>query len=106
MIVAVFVWYNIPDSPGTAKFLTRRQRKVAQLRLRKEKDVKQEEGQSGLKIKEILQTLVDPKVYVTAVRFSLRRYYSLLTWSCQAMFFSCNVAFSSLPPFLPTIVQQ
>ncbi|MCJ1477725.1 hypothetical protein MMC13_006398 [Lambiella insularis] len=89
MVVAVFAWYNIPDSPGTARFLTQRQKRVAQLRLRGEKDVKRGSEKPGLKIKEVLQTLADPKVYVTA-----------------AMFFGCNVAFSSLPPFLPTIVQQ
>ncbi|MCJ1403690.1 hypothetical protein MMC11_006913 [Xylographa trunciseda] len=90
MIVAVFVWHYMPDSPGTAKFLTQRQKKVARLRLRKEKDTKQEFSEkSGLKMKEILQTLADPKCYITA-----------------AMFFSCNVAFSSLPPFLPTILKE
>jgi len=38
---------------------------------------------------EITQTLQDPKSYLTA-----------------AMFFSCNVAFSSMPVFLPTIIQE
>ncbi|MCJ1385345.1 hypothetical protein MMC17_008467 [Xylographa soralifera] len=90
MIVAVFAWYHMPDSPGAAKFLTQRQKKVARLRLRKEKYTKQESSEvSGLKIKEILQTLADPKCYISA-----------------AMFFSCNVAFSSLPPFLPTILKE
>ncbi|MCJ1417749.1 hypothetical protein MMC32_004094 [Xylographa parallela] len=90
MMVAVFAWYHMPDSPGTAKFLTQRQKNVARLRLRKEKYTKQESSEvSGIKMKEIFQTLADPKCYVTA-----------------AMFFSCNVAFSSLPPFLPTILEE
>lgn len=90
VVVAVFVWIYIPDSPGTAVFLTRQQRKIATQRLSKEKD---SHGQSmekgGLNWREIWQTLADPKCYVTA-----------------AMFFSCNVAFSSLPVFLPTIIEE
>ena len=69
MIVAVFAWYHLPDSPGTVKFLTQRQKKVARLRLRKEKSTKQESSEVyGLEMKEILQTLADPKCYITAVR--------------------------------------
>ena len=72
MMVAVFAWYHMPDSPGTAKFLTQRQKNVARLRLRKEKYTKQESSEvSGIKMKEIFQTLADPKCYVTAVRSQL-----------------------------------
>lgn len=90
VIVAVFVWFYIPDSPGTAVFLTRQERKVASQRLGKEKDVHGRTAENGgLDWREILQTLADPKCYITA-----------------AMFFSCNVAFSSLPVFLPTIIEE
>ena len=90
VVVAVFVWIYIPDSPGTAVFLTRQERKVATQRLSKEKDVQgQSTEKGGLNWREILQTLADPKCYITA-----------------AMFFSCNVAFSSLPVFLPTIIEE
>ncbi|KAF2838805.1 MFS general substrate transporter [Patellaria atrata CBS 101060] len=101
VLVAVFAWSFIPDSPGTAKFLSKRERKVAALRLRnetvqdkKEQPVIDEKGDRGnknrrLDFSEILQTLADPKCYVTAM-----------------MFFSCNVAFSSLPVFLPTIIKD
>ncbi|MCJ1296259.1 hypothetical protein MMC34_007825 [Xylographa carneopallida] len=69
MIVAVFAWYHLPDSPGTVKFLTQRQKKVARLRLRKEKSTKQESSEVyGLEMKEILQTLADPKCYITALQ--------------------------------------
>ncbi|KAI9872930.1 MAG: hypothetical protein M1830_001047 [Pleopsidium flavum] len=90
VLIAVFAWIYIPDSPGKAVYLNRRERKVAKLRLRKGYGM---EGQStekrGLKWREIAQTLLDPKCYFTAM-----------------MFFSCNVAFSSLPVFLPTIMNE
>ncbi|KAI9821665.1 MAG: hypothetical protein M1827_002246 [Pycnora praestabilis] len=90
VIVAVFVWMYVPDSPGTAVYLTRREKKVAKLRLRNEKQFEGSgDNKRGLKLKEILQTLADPKCYLTAL-----------------MFFSCNVAFSSLPVFLPTIIND
>ena len=69
MIVAVFAWYYIPDSPGTARYFTRREREVATRRLRKEKTTEAETGQkTGLNFREIAFTLADPKCYFTAVR--------------------------------------
>ncbi|KAL9129055.1 MAG: hypothetical protein Q9217_002395 [Psora testacea] len=90
VVVAVFVYLHIPDRPGQAKYLTARERKVAKLRLRKEQDTSSREIQKyGLNWSDVRQTLVDPKAYLTA-----------------AMFFCCNVAFSSLPVFLPTIIEE
>lgn len=88
IIVSVFVFLYIPDNPETARYLTRREQKVAKLRLRKETSGK-EAGTRGLKWSEIRETLIDPKSYLTA-----------------AMFFCSNVAFSSLPVFLPTIIKE
>lgn len=89
VLVAVLAWHVIPDGPGKAKFLTKREKKVACLRLRREKDPKAETGKRGIKWREILQTLIDPKSYLTAV-----------------MFFCTNMAFSSMPVFLPTIIRD
>ena len=105
VIVAVFVYRNIPDSPEEASYLTARERKVARIRLRKEKDV----GGKGW-WNEIRGALTDPKCYLTAVSAPqlfasfLARGQRLMTG--QAMFFCCNVAFSSLPVFLPTIIEE
>ncbi|KAJ5690504.1 hypothetical protein N7462_004896 [Penicillium macrosclerotiorum] len=88
VIVAVFAWILIPDSPGCARFLTRRQRVVARLRLEKSGSEYQPEAK-GFNWREILRTAADPKAYMAAV-----------------MFFSCNVAFSSMPVFLPTIIKD
>lgn len=98
VLVAVWAWDFVPDGPGVAKWLTPRQRKVAVLRLRQEKEDEEEEllnekhtgnRRSKVNFREVLQTLKDPKCYLTAF-----------------MFFSCNVAFSSMPVFLPTIIHD
>lgn len=66
IVVSVFVFLYIPDNPETARYLTRREQKVARLRLRKETTGKQS-GRDGLKWSEIWETLIDPKSYLTAV---------------------------------------
>lgn len=48
-----------------------------------------DEEKSGIKWGEIWSTLKDPKCYLTA-----------------SMLLCCNVAFSSLPVFLPTIIKE
>ena len=92
VIVAVSAWSYIPDSPRTARFLDPAEKKIAELRLH-DSSVTSDKSRSiagpGLQWKEIGRTLLDPKSYITAM-----------------MFFSCNVAFSSLPPFLPTIIKD
>ena len=99
-IVAVAVWRFLPDGPDSASFLSRREKQVALLRLEYEQDSQANgatskekadpapDSHSRLKLRDILATLRDPKCYLTA-----------------AMFFSCNVAFSSMPVFLPTIIR-
>lgn len=98
VLVAVWAWDFIPDGPGVVKWLSPRQREVAVLRLRQEKDSEiEDENEKAhyasraprVNFREVLQTLKDPKCYLTA-----------------SMFFCCNVAFSSMPVFLPTIVRD
>lgn len=99
-VVAVWAWWWLPDAPSTARWLSVRERKVAALRMRKEGDSdsmsEKTSTQSTLprhkqkfKWNEVLKTLKDPKAYLTA-----------------GMFFCCNVAFSSMPVFLPTIINS
>ena len=75
LIVAVVAWYQIPDSPGTARFLNKREKRVARLRLREEEDTKKETSREKNKLEwhEIGQALTDPKCYITAVRPSVSR---------------------------------
>lgn len=103
VVVAAWAWELIPDSPGTAGFLSPRLRDVAMMRLMQENEAHDEdefddnmekheflaEKKMGVNIREVFQALMDPKCYLTAL-----------------MFFSCNVAFSSLPVFLPTIIRD
>ncbi|RII16893.1 hypothetical protein CUC08_Gglean003341 [Alternaria sp. MG1] len=96
VLIAVWAWDFVPDGPGPAKWLSPRQREIAVMRLRSEKeseDQDEEKYQSGrrgrVNFHEVLQTLKDPKSYPTAL-----------------MFFSCNVAFSSMPVFLPTVIRD
>lgn len=98
-LVAAWAWFWIPDSPGTARWLNPREKKIATLRMRKEAaaNAGSEKGtvhsnvpryKRKFKWDEVLNTLKDPKSYLTA-----------------GMFFCCNVAFSSMPVFLPSIVE-
>jgi MFS family permease len=98
VLVAVWAWDFVPDGPGLAKWLSPRQREVAVMRLRSEKASENNEEdekyhsrqrRGRVNFHEVLQTLKDPKCYLTAL-----------------MFFSCNVAFSSMPVFLPTLIRD
>ena len=106
IVVSVFVFLYIPDNPETARYLTLRERKVARSRLRKE-TVGGEAEKRVLKWSEVRETLIDPKSYLTAVCMILKwEKLWCADWCPQAMFFCSNVAFSSLPVFLPTIIKE
>lgn len=88
VIVSVIAWNVIPDSPQTASYLTKREKKVARLRLRSSApDTTQEKPTRGVRIKEALSVLKDP-----------------VAWLPASMFFLTNMAYSSLPVFLPKIL--
>ncbi|ODM19630.1 hypothetical protein SI65_04615 [Aspergillus cristatus] len=91
VVVAVFAWALIPDSPEKAHFLAPRERMVAELRLQRNRKAGtyQDPQKRKFNWQEVKKTLADPKAYITAF-----------------MFFSCNIAFSSMPVFLPTIIQD
>ena len=102
MVVAVWAFSFVPDSPATVEWLTPRERRVAVLRLRQEKetvDDKDDDGDdddyankaptSTLDLHQILHTLLSPRTHLSA-------------W----MLFSANVAFGSIPIFLPTIIHS
>lgn len=89
VMVAFVAFYVLPDSPSTTRYFTVRQQRVAELRLEEESDAPHENIVHGIKFSDVLATALDPKAYFTAL-----------------MFFSANVAFSSLPVFLPTILSD
>lgn len=77
ILVAVWAWDFVPDGPGVAKWLTPRQREVAVLRLRQEKEDEEKDevqkeyargtSRRGVNLGEVFQTLKDPQCYLTAV---------------------------------------
>ncbi|KAK4181950.1 major facilitator superfamily domain-containing protein [Triangularia setosa] len=81
ILIAPLAFSTIPDSPSTAPFLTPRQKKIARFRLPKSTPSSSSTGSSGL------IALKDPVAWVTSLII-------LLT----------NLAYSSLPAFLPTIL--
>ena len=79
LVVAVFAWMIVPDSPGTSRFLTPRLKRVAELRLGASKvDIHE---RKSFEWKEVTRTLLDPKSYLTAV-------------SIYHMLESCSLPFS------------
>ncbi|KAL4945645.1 hypothetical protein BDV06DRAFT_184175 [Aspergillus oleicola] len=86
LVAAVLAWCFLPDHPSTARFLTEEEKDVARARsLRRSGEGERVEG---VDMKELGRTLLDVKPWITAF-----------------MYFSCNVSFSSLPVFLPTILE-
>ncbi|RDW93745.1 putative MFS transporter [Aspergillus mulundensis] len=87
LVAAFLAWFYLPDHPSSARFLTEEEKDVARARsLRRSGEGERVEGVNW---KELAQTLLDVKPWITAF-----------------MYFSCNVSFSSLPVFLPTILED
>ncbi|KAK4121734.1 MFS general substrate transporter, partial [Parathielavia appendiculata] len=82
ILIAALAWRIIPDSPQTAPYLTHREKKVARLRLQPEQPGPHHKPPATLAV------LTDPVAWLTA-----------------AILFLANLAYSSLPVFLPTILR-
>lgn len=70
VLVAVFAWILIPDSPESARFLEPRERLVAKLRLGETRSDYHGPDSRKFNWREVVKALADPKSYVTAVRGS------------------------------------
>ncbi|KAF2853798.1 pantothenate transporter liz1 [Plenodomus tracheiphilus IPT5] len=86
VVMAAVAFFFLPDSPEKARFLTEEEKVVA--RARGVQQVGTESRNGTVNLKEMLEGLVDVK-----------------GWILGLMYFSGNVAFSSLPVFLPTILK-
>ncbi|GAA5990537.1 hypothetical protein JCM10908_003120 [Rhodotorula pacifica] len=84
--MAVIAFCFLPDKPTKARFLNERQREIARLRTARDGETGRE---GSLKLAGVIEGLKDIKV-----------------WICALMYFSCNVSYSSLPVFLPTILKE
>ncbi|KAF2195083.1 MFS general substrate transporter [Zopfia rhizophila CBS 207.26] len=87
VVMAAVAWVFLPDSPEKARFLNEDEKRVAKARGVHQAGAGTRVG--GVNIKELGQGLLDPK-----------------GWILGLMYFSCNVSFSSLPVFLPTILKE
>lgn len=71
VIFAVMAWYQIPDSPGTARYLNSREKNIARLRLGRREGSSKHKAASTEKSKldwlEIREALTDSKCWITAV---------------------------------------
>ncbi|KAG6008020.1 hypothetical protein E4U54_008758 [Claviceps lovelessii] len=113
VLASVKAWSVIPDGPDSASYLTEREKTVARLRLRHQHHHHPQQDstfsststfssssasrgfrnhnskQHGIRPHELLAVLLDP-----------------IAWITSAMFFLTNMAYSSLPVFLPKIMTQ
>ncbi|MCJ1316452.1 hypothetical protein MMC15_001773 [Xylographa vitiligo] len=87
ILLAPVVFFFLPDSPDKARFLTEDEKLIA--KARGVRQVGTHERIGGVVWKDIGLCLLDP-----------------IAWFTALMYFSCNVSFSSLPVFLPTILQD
>ncbi|KAI5919658.1 major facilitator superfamily transporter [Camillea tinctor] len=89
IILAFVAFWYMPDTADTAHFLNEEEREVARIRAIQQTGSEGASRVGHVDFKEILVSLKDPK-----------------TWLPPLMYFSCNVSFSSLPVFLPSILQN
>ncbi|MCJ1474138.1 hypothetical protein MMC13_002796 [Lambiella insularis] len=85
LLLAPVAFFFLPDSADKARFLTEDEKIIA--KARGVRQVGTHERVGGIVWKDIGLTLLDAKAWFTAL-----------------MYFSCNVSFSSLPVFLPTVL--
>ncbi|ATY62382.1 Major facilitator superfamily general substrate transporter [Cordyceps militaris] len=87
LVMAAVTYLVMPSSPHDAWFFTDEEKKVALAR--GVRQAGQEPRVGKISWRETFSTLLDLKAWMTAV-----------------MYFSCNVAYASLPVFLPTILED
>ncbi|KAJ5525509.1 major facilitator superfamily transporter [Penicillium frequentans] len=89
LILAVVAFFFLPDCPEKARFLTEEEQEVARTRAIRQVGEDGAARVGSLDLREVGEALLDPK-----------------NWLIALMFFCCNVSFSSLPVFTPTILQE
>lgn len=79
IVVAILAWYQIPDTPDTARFLNQREKGIARRRLSKERKARKGtmSKKSKLDWREIRDTLTDVKCCITAVIAHLKNVESI-----------------------------
>ncbi|AEO60787.1 hypothetical protein MYCTH_2316249 [Thermothelomyces thermophilus ATCC 42464] len=89
VLMSVIAFFFIPDSPEKARFVTTEERAIVRSRTVRQVGSVSSERIGGVKLKDVLSIFIDPKA-----------------WMCALMYFCGNVSYSSLPVFLPTILED
>ncbi|OCK81213.1 MFS general substrate transporter [Lepidopterella palustris CBS 459.81] len=87
IVMAAVVFFFLPDSPDKARYLAEDEKRIAKARGVRQAGTSARVG--GIDWKDMAAGLLDIKAWFTGL-----------------MYFSCNVSFSSLPVFLPTILND
>ncbi|KAJ4389751.1 hypothetical protein N0V93_007223 [Gnomoniopsis smithogilvyi] len=108
VLVATVAWRVIPDSPERASYLTAREKQIAKYRLLP--PGYEEEGGKGKSISVDEERRDESKPFAGFLLRFCRSTCTVLCdpipWTTAAIFFLTNVAYSSLPVFLPSILEQ
>ncbi|KAL7626386.1 hypothetical protein AAE478_003158 [Parahypoxylon ruwenzoriense] len=89
ILMATVAFFFIPDSPEKARFLTAEEKDIVRSRAMRQVGTNANARIGGFKLKDLAPVLIDMKA-----------------WLCALMYFCGNVSYSSLPVFLPTILQD
>jgi cyanate permease len=89
VFMAIVAFFFIPDSPEKARFLSAEEVDIVRSRAMRQVGMGANARIGGFKLKEVIPVLMDTKA-----------------WICALMYFCGNVSYSSLPVFLPTILQD
>lgn len=110
VIVATIAWRVIPDSPDRASYLTAREKQIAKYRLLPP-GYEEEAESKGKSINADEQSHIEGTRSFSGflMQFCQNSCTVLgdpIPWTTAAIFFLTNVAYSSLPVFLPSILEQ
>ncbi|KAK9320380.1 major facilitator superfamily domain-containing protein [Lipomyces orientalis] len=89
ILMSFVAFFFLPDSPEKSRFLTKEEQDTAKARAIRQVGQEGASRVGSISFNDVRAALMDPKNWLTAL-----------------MYFSCNVSFSSLPVFLPTILTQ
>lgn len=114
-LLAAVCWFFLPDSPGTARFLSEKEREIAVALSRSQPG---DNRDAGLDLKHLGTAFKDYRseswpsrylpvyTYIPFLSFSLTDTSASADWMFALSNFSTNVSFASLPLFLPTIISE
>ncbi|KAI1388760.1 MFS general substrate transporter [Hypoxylon trugodes] len=89
VLMSVIAFFFIPDSAEKARFLTYEEKEIVRSRAMRQVGTNAAARIGGIKLKDAIAIFIDP-----------------VAWLCGLLYFCGNVTYSSLPVFLPTILED